>query len=603
VDLLVSTHDAVVELSAQGLAARDLGGRRADHPARSWIGHSLETLVVGGDRDKVRSALRRARRGRPATIVVSSLRDGGQGRALQLTITPRPDDPGNGLAAAVLEVPDRRRAEARIERLTSQLTRIQQLTHIGSWHWDAGSGAVSCSDELHRICGLQPEERDVPLEDFLGWVHPEDRDTTRRELKRALHSGEPFLLSQRIVRLDGAIRFLESRAEVRRGLAGEVLGLEGTSQDVTEALAQEAARREAESRLRQLVESVQAILWRSEATNPGFTFVSREAEALLGYAAERWLGEPSFWMDHLHPDDREWVASFRLRATEEKRTHELEYRMIAADGRVVWLRDVARVVAQEGEARGLVGVMIDITDSRRSSDELRRSREQLRDFSAHLEWVREQERSRVSREIHDELGQALSAIKMDLGWLMRRLTESPGRLPRAGLVDRIGRMSRLADDTIESVRRICRALRPGVLDDLGLPAAIEWQAREFEARAGVRCEVRSDLGEERLGRDLATEMFRIFQEALTNVGRHAAASRVEVGLALQAGRLVLTVRDDGRGVAAEGPGRAHTMGLLGMRERARRLGGSLTLSGPPGEGTEIVVNVPMAAGAAGLDTP
>ena len=474
-----------------------------------------------------------------------------------------------------------------------QLARIEEITHIGTWEWDVGAESVRGSTELFRIHGLPPDTGEIGFEEFLSRVYPADRQRTRDELTHVLATGQPALYVERVLREDGELRVLESRVEAVRDGSRRVTRLSGTSQDVTDRRAEENARREAELRLRQLVESVQAILWRADATASTFTFVSGEAEALLGYPVDRWLSEVGFWSDHLHPEDRDWVTTLRARAVQEAKHQELEYRMIAADGRVVWLRDASRVVHPDQDHRELVGMMIDVTESRMASDELRRSREQLLDFSTHLEWVREQERTAIAREVHDELGQALTALKMDIAWLLRRLSDAKGQTPRADLVERIGRMSLLADQTIERVRRITRELRPGVLDDLGLPVAIEWQAREFESRSGVRCEVRSDLVDERLDRDLATGMFRIFQEALTNVGRHAEASRVEVALTRQGRTLLLTVRDDGKGIPSEGPSRAHSMGLLGMRERARRLGGSLTLSGRAGEGTEVVVTVPL----------
>jgi PAS domain S-box-containing protein len=472
-----------------------------------------------------------------------------------------------------------------------QLAQIEEITHIGTWEWDVGAESVRGSSELFRIHGLAPDTGEIAFETFMARVYPVDRQRTRDELTRVLAGGEPARYVERVLREDGELRVLESRVEAVRDGRRRVVRLRGTSQDVTDKRAEEDARCEAELRLRQLVESVQAILWRADATASTFTFVSGEAEALLGYPVSRWLSEVGFWSDHLHPEDREWATTLRARAAQEAKHHELEYRMIAADGRVVWLRDASRVVQPGGNHRELVGMMIDVTESRMASDELRRSREQLLDFSTHLEWVREQERTAIAREVHDELGRALTALKMEIAWLLRRHRDVRAQRPRQDLVERIGRMSLLADQTIDRVRRITHELRPGVLDDLGLPAAIEWQAREFESRSGIRCEVRSGLSDDRLDRDLATGMFRIFQEALANVGRHAEASRVEVALARQGRTLLLTVRDDGKGIPPEGPSRAHSMGLLGMKERARRLGGSLSLSGRAGKGTEVVVTV------------
>jgi len=221
--------------------------------------------------------------------------------------------------------------------------------------------------------------------------------------------------------------------------------------------------------------------------------------------------------------------------------------------------------------------------------------DELRALSGHIESVREQERTGIAREIHDELGQALTAIKMDLAWIGRRVGE-PGQLSRESLLEKIAAMSAMTDGVIDQVRRISAELRPGVLDDLGLVAALEWQAQEFERRTGATCIVRSNLTDDaRLSRSVSTALFRIFQEALTNVARHGEASSVEVKLEEADGIVSLEVGDDGKGIPPEALTDPRSLGLLGIRERARRLGGTATVTGAPSRGTVVSVRVPRAA--------
>ncbi|NUP09232.1 MAG: PAS domain-containing protein [Polyangiaceae bacterium] len=218
--------------------------------------------------------------------------------------------------------------------------------------------------------------------------------------------------------------------------------------------------------------------------------------------------------------------------------------------------------------------------------------EQLRALSAHIERVREDERASIAREIHDELGQALTAIKLDLGWIMRRLARTEGLDPTTTL-EKLRSASDMTDEVVKLVRRISAALRPGVLDDLGLRAAIEWQSEEFEKRTGTRCTLSSNVSELPLDRDVSTNLFRIFQEALTNVARHARANAVEVELKTEEQRLSLVVRDDGRGISADVASHPRSLGLLGIRERARRIGGVAVISGEPRRGTRVTVSVPL----------
>jgi len=211
----------------------------------------------------------------------------------------------------------------------------------------------------------------------------------------------------------------------------------------------------------------------------------------------------------------------------------------------------------------------------------------LRALAARLQSVREEERKRVAREIHDQLGQALTAIKIDLSGLVRELPADLKHLSR-----RTSSTLTLVDETIQTVRRIATELRPGILDDLGLAAAVEWAGEEFEARTGIKCRLDLSEGSISIDPERATAVFRIFQETLTNVARHAEASELEVRLAKLDRHLILEVHDNGRGIPEDKLSRGESLGILGMRERALLLGGEITISGIPGKGTTVSVRIP-----------
>ena len=226
-------------------------------------------------------------------------------------------------------------------------------------------------------------------------------------------------------------------------------------------------------------------------------------------------------------------------------------------------------------------------ERRRAQERLKKSHEQLRALSVYLQHVREDERIRISRQVHDELGQALTGLKMDLYWLASRL---PKQL--RAVRDKTKTMSAHIDSTIQTVRRISTELRPGILDDLGLVAALEWQAAEFQKRNGIKCEVVSEVAEPIMEEELNTAFFRIFQESLTNVVRHANAKRVDVRMWEQDGNLLMEIRDDGRGISESDWTNTRSIGVLGMRERAALLGGELTITGAPDQGTTVRVRIP-----------
>ena len=227
-----------------------------------------------------------------------------------------------------------------------------------------------------------------------------------------------------------------------------------------------------------------------------------------------------------------------------------------------------------------------------AEEKLKRSHDQLRALTGHLQIVREEERTRIAREVHDELGQALTGLKLDLSWLSGKLHGA------RGLQSKIKAMSGQIDATIRIVRRVATELRPGVLDSLGLAAAIEWQGMEFQERTGIRCELRIDVTETIWEQHFSTACFRIFQETLTNIIRHAHATRVEVHLAQDDRELVLTVRDNGRGITEQEIFHARSIGLIGMKERAAQVGGEVAFSGLPGQGTTVTMRVPLPAAAA-----
>ena len=224
-----------------------------------------------------------------------------------------------------------------------------------------------------------------------------------------------------------------------------------------------------------------------------------------------------------------------------------------------------------------------------AEENLRRSHDRLRALTGHLQFVREEERTRIAREVHDELGQALTGLRLDLSWLSGQLRGARG--PRR----KIKSMSVQIDATIQAVRRIATELRPGVLDSLGLAAAIEWQAAEFQTRTGIRCELKIEVTETIWEHNFSSACFRIFQETLTNIIRHARASHVAVRLTRVGRDLVLTVHDDGRGITARQSAHAASIGLIGMRERAAQLGGDVSFAGAPRRGTTVTLRVPLTA--------
>jgi signal transduction histidine kinase len=260
----------------------------------------------------------------------------------------------------------------------------------------------------------------------------------------------------------------------------------------------------------------------------------------------------------------------------------VEYRIIRPDGSVRWIYDRGFPVHDEqGRVVYMTGIAEDVTE-RKAAEEMKH----LRDLAAHLQSAREEERKRISREIHDELGQVLTGLKLELSWAARH--SEPSRVR-----ERLEVLPGMIDGAVEALHKITAALRPDALD-AGLVDAISWQAGEFERHSSIYCSLELPVHEVHWDPDHSTAMFRIMQEALTNVARHADASTVYIRLREERDQVILEVEDDGCGISRDDVANTHSFGLLGMQERARLAGGTLSVKGRAGEGTTVTVKLPLA---------
>ena len=281
---------------------------------------------------------------------------------------------------------------------------------------------------------------------------------------------------------------------------------------------------------------------------------------------------------------REFFDQGRMHArTEERRL----------DGTPMFVEgDYMVIYDGEGRIAGHFGIQRDVTERHLAEEELMASSQQLRALAARLQQVREEERTRMAREIHDELGQALTGLKMDIAWMRDRLPrDHETRSQCTSIIHRV-------DGTLSAVRRIATDLRPSVLDELGLAAALEWQGQVFEARTGIEVVMEVSIVGGVVPDDLSSSAFRILQESLTNIARHAKAKRVDIRLYQNVHRLTLEVSDDGIGIPAERMEGTTSLGLVGMRERALACGGQFSITGLPGIGTTVLLTVPLAEAVA-----
>jgi PAS domain S-box-containing protein len=377
-----------------------------------------------------------------------------------------------------------------------------------------------------------------------------------------------------------------------------------TIRDITERQRAEEALRQSEQRYKDFMTHSHEGVWRLGLEQP--IPIDLPAEEILerllqyGYMAECNLAHARNFgfstpeemvgtrlHDLIPSSDPERLEAFRGEARRGWVDRTVEFRSRDKAGKIRHFLRTEIPIIENGMLVHVWGITRDVSELKRAEEERQRSLEQLRALAARLQSVREEERKRVAREIHDQLGQALTAIKIDFSSLVHELPAGDKQLSK-----RTSSILKLVNESIQAVRRIATELRPGMLDDLGLVATIEWAGEEFESRTGIKCRLDLPRGDIAIDPERATAIFRIFQETLTNVARHAEASEVEVRMAKGDGDLTLEVHDNGKGISEDKLLSGKSLGILGMRERAMLLGGELTISGPPGNGTTVRVRIP-----------
>ncbi len=392
-----------------------------------------------------------------------------------------------------------------------------------------------------------------------------------------------FIVKQRMSRIGPAIERCLRENEMRRAHTR-----------ISAALAASEARFEA------LTSSLPVVVFQTLLQADGrvsLVFVSEGSRAVLGLEPEQLKADPGTLIDMILPEDRESFLHARAECIRTLAPRNWEGRVrVPVIGDVKWINLRASTRRLPSGDVLSEGIMTNITESKLAQESMHRSREQLRQLSSHVEKVKEEERAHMAREIHDDLGATLTAAKIDLSFIRHRLPAGATELAQ-----RADAIEALLDEAIDFSRRMSRRLRPLVLDH-GICAAIEWQIKEFARRTGIDCALVGADEELALDPDLSTALFRVFQETLSNIARHSRATRVEVELVADSSTVVLSVRDNGRGLSPEDMNKRNSYGLRSMRERVEHFGGSIEIDTGAGIGTRIEVHVPISRLPENLNT-
>lgn len=479
--------------------------------------------------------------------------------------------------------------------------RLRSLTTLSAdWYWE--------QDASHRFTmrssWMLGSER-IPAEQFLGRTRRElamdQDDPCWDELEATMDAHEPFRGFEYRFRHSNRVYWVSVNGEPRFAENGAFIGYRGTGRDITRRKDAEEALRASEERFQEIVNFMPVGLFIKDARSR-ISLMNLECERLWGvrfFEIEgtdgRHVFTPGEMTRFLETDKRAFENGEIIEVEEACRnvsTNELHT-----------IRKFKKPVFDEfGNPRYLIGISVDVTERKRAEELLRRSKERLRQLAVYQTRLKEEERKRIARDIHDDLGQNLMALRIEVASLVQRTTDAHPRLNQRArsVMDNV-------DSTIRSVRHIINDLRPAVLD-LGLAAALEWQVDEFVKRSPLSCTLEIGVHESELKLDdaRATALFRVCQEALTNISRHASASAVRIGLTRRHDSLELSISDNGiGGLPLQERRKGQSFGLLGMRERLVTLGGKLHIESVPGQGTTLVARIPLPAAhpdARALDT-
>jgi SOS regulatory protein LexA len=485
------------------------------------------------------------------------------------------------------DITDRKRAEESLQKERDTFFSVLQKAPYGVVLLDKDEESIFINGEFTRLTGYTIA--DVPtVKDWFRLAYPTKKyrvsviktwkkDFAQRTGEKIFHRRfhRSFFRTFKVTCKDGIIKDIEFRPTMLEDGSTIVM-----LADITER-----------KRMHELLETA-ATEWHAtfDAISDAVCLLDREGrikrcnETMLKLFGKpfRSIANRNCW--EVLQDVSKLPEGYPLALLQETRRSQSEVQL--RDGR--WFRmSIDPLLSEQGQWTGSVLTLSDINQRMLAEKELQDSREQLRNLTTYLQSVREQERTHIAREIHDELAQVLTALRMDVSWLNKRL-------PREQIpwLAKTKSMSKLIDNTIQTVKRISAELRPGVLDDLGLVAAIEWQAEEFQNRTGISCRVAIDPEDITVNQDCSTAVFRIFQETLTNVARHAHATKVTVDLKERAGMLTLKVTDNGKGITKKQISNPRSFGLIGMKERVHPWGGRVSIEGSSKKGTTVLVSLP-----------
>ena len=579
----------IVDLSGKFLSVNNSMCEELGFSEEEFLSMNITDIIPENYKIQFETRLKNIINGKGLSEAIDYKVKGKFGRIIYVEVLSAPYYNGNiliGSQSFARNITERIIAEQALRRSREEFRNYFDSSTIGLSVTAPNKSWIEVNQRFCEMMGYSKEE--ILNYDWMKLTHPDDVTENLKLFEQVLEGKiDSYKIDKRFIRKDGSILYISLSTICQRNADGFVYQFLTSYNDITELKLAEDALIESKNLFKTLTEVSPVGIFRT-SPDGSTTYVSPNWCKMSGLSEDAALGEG--WLTAVHPKDKDKIKNGWQDATKAHEEFFTDYRLLRPDGTITWVMGQAiPEINSKNQLVGYIGTITDITQRKKAEQEILESRKQMEQLYTHLTDVRENERAEISREIHDQFGQSLTALKFDLNWLADKIDKTPE------LDSKLKNMVDIVNTTLKDIQRISSDLRPGMLDDLGLISAIQWYSQEFEKRTNVNCHLQLEEIPD-MDSKIALALFRVLQEGLTNVIRHANAKNVEIRLFLQSNNVLLKITDDGVGIKSDQINHKNSLGLVGMRERVNQFNGKLEIGTHEKSGTCLTVIIPDITG-------